>query len=325
MENKEEQKLYTKHHTHILLGICVLFCVSAFLTTLHFQKENQKMQAETEEPLPREEFFSSSPTYQKEFFDNLTLEANSYVVYDIVSGKVLASKNKDAIMPLASITKVATSYMAEMYIKKDSLIVKNFDTLPEGASGIYEGAVWKKEDLVKYTLLVSSNDGARTLARTVGEELGAKTDQDAISLFLEKLNQDLKSFGYKTLYFYNETGLDESVTQGGGYGSAEEVAHFITRLYSQNPTLFDQTYKKESVAIFSGKEKVVQNTNKAADKTQGLLASKTGYTDLAGGNLAVVLDLDFGHPVAIVVLGSTYEGRFQDVEKLREVTLKSMK
>jgi D-alanyl-D-alanine carboxypeptidase len=47
-----------------------------------------------------------------------------------------------------------------------------------------------------------------------------------------------------------------------------------------------------------------------------LLGSKTGLTDLAGGNLAVVFDAGFDHPVGVVVLGSSEKGRFEDVEKL---------
>ena len=102
MENKEEQKLYTKHHTHILLGICVLFCVSAFLSSAHLQKDQEK-EEKIKTFISREEIFSPPPVYKKEAFENLMIKASAYVVYDVVSGAVIAGKNKDAIMPLASI------------------------------------------------------------------------------------------------------------------------------------------------------------------------------------------------------------------------------
>jgi D-alanyl-D-alanine carboxypeptidase len=50
----------------------------------------------------------------------------------------------------------------------------------------------------------------------------------------------------------------------------------------------------------------------------GLIGAKTGYTDLAGGNLVVAFDLEIGHPVIAVVLGSTQEGRFTDMRALIE-------
>ena len=48
----------------------------------------------------------------------------------------------------------------------------------------------------------------------------------------------------------------------------------------------------------------------------GFIGAKTGYTDLAGGNLVAVFDIDIGHPLIAVVLGSTEEGRFTDIETL---------
>ena len=47
---------------------------------------------------------------------------------------------------------------------------------------------------------------------------------------------------------------------------------------------------------------------------------KTGYTDLAGGNLAVVFDVGPVHPVIAVVLHSTQLGRFDDMKKLVAAT-----
>ena len=48
----------------------------------------------------------------------------------------------------------------------------------------------------------------------------------------------------------------------------------------------------------------------------GFMGGKTGYTDLAGGNLAAVFDLTIGRPVVAVVLHSTEAGRFADIRTL---------
>ena len=52
-----------------------------------------------------------------------------------------------------------------------------------------------------------------------------------------------------------------------------------------------------------------------------MLLSKTGLTDLAGGNLSLVFDVGIGHPVAVVVLGSTKSARFTDGVELVHATL----
>ncbi len=48
----------------------------------------------------------------------------------------------------------------------------------------------------------------------------------------------------------------------------------------------------------------------------GFVAAKTGYTDLAGGNLVAIYDLEPGLTVVAAVLGSTRDGRFDDIKTL---------
>jgi D-alanyl-D-alanine carboxypeptidase len=60
----------------------------------------------------------------------------------------------------------------------------------------------------------------------------------------------------------------------------------------------------------------VDNTNAIATQIPNLLGSKTGYTDLAGGNLTVAFDLGLNRPIIITVLGSTRDARFSDVLEL---------
>ena len=64
------------------------------------------------------------------------------------------------------------------------------------------------------------------------------------------------------------------------------------------------------------------NTNRALGSIPQLIGAKTGYTDLAGGNLAFIFDAGFGRPVLAVMLGSTEEGRFEDAKKITDAILK---
>ncbi len=61
---------------------------------------------------------------------------------------------------------------------------------------------------------------------------------------------------------------------------------------------------------------MVKNTNEVVQNIDGLIASKTGYTDLSGGNLVVAFDAGLNHPIIVTVLGSSQEGRFSDTLKL---------
>ena len=73
-------------------------------------------------------------------------------------------------------------------------------------------------------------------------------------------------------------------------------------------------------------EKIVgiPNTNQSIEELFGAEGSKTGFTDIAGGNLGVIVDITVGHPVVLVVLGSSREGRFKDIATLYTALQKSL-
>ena len=66
------------------------------------------------------------------------------------------------------------------------------------------------------------------------------------------------------------------------------------------------------------------NTNDAVSKIPNMIGSKTGYTDLAGGNLTIAFDAGLNRPIVITVLGSTHDDRFTDVLTLIDAVQKSL-
>jgi D-alanyl-D-alanine carboxypeptidase len=115
----------------------------------------------------------------------------------------------------------------------------------------------------------------------------------------------------------NGTGLDESTSVSGGYGSATDVAKLAGALLRTAPEIARaSTETSMTIQSSTGALHTLPNTNPNVVRVPNILLSKTGFTDLAGGNLVVVYDAGIGHPVAIVVMGSTRDGRFVDVETL---------
>jgi len=161
-----------------------------------------------------------------------------------------------------------------------------------------EIAIKDISELADSALMQSSNESASALA---------SMDNDFINL----MNQRAKELNLNQTYFLNETGLDISENLSGGYGSAKDIAKLIIYALRNNPHLFETTTTNSPV-----------NTNPYATTTTELIASKTGWTDLAGGNLAVVFDAGLDHPIIAVVLGSSKEERFTDMQKLIETTFK---
>ncbi len=255
-------------------------------------------------------------------FSNIPIEGRAAVVYDVANGKIIFQKNANARMPLASLTKLMTALTATDLVPLNSgITIRKEFLVGEGDTGLLPGETWKLKDLLDFSLMVSSNDGARSVASVVGAVNLKSTDYDlGRKDFILQMNAEAQKLALKQMYFINESGLDEGNT-AGGYGSATDVAKLLEYMLGHNPEILETT-KYETLTIDSGsRAHVAKNTNLDIQKIPGLLASKTGYTDLAGGNLAVAFDASIGRPIIVVVLGSSEKGRFSDVQNLVNASL----
>lgn len=239
--------------------------------------------------------------------------AKAAYMYDGVTGEVLYEKEPHMQLPLASLTKLMTVLTAVSLLPEKSTVRITPEALQvDGDSGLSLGEAWNLEDLAHFVLITSSNDGAHALALESARGSGAEIEN-----FHNAMNNKAKALGLSETYYLNDTGLDMSPTVAGAYGSARDMAILALTASRERPELFEYSVEPErSFTSLSGRIHIAKNTSLAASTLLASSASKTGYTDLAGGNLAVVFEPVLGHPVAIAVLGSTREGRDRDVEAL---------
>ena len=301
---------------HVHLDVDLIYGLSALLivifSILNFSRSLPNTQSI---PTPKAEEPLTSQRIDKAAFQNISVEAKAYIVYDILREEVIASNNETKELPLASITKIMMALSATLHSEKNSYVT----ITPSSIEGTYDLGLknkqkWKLSELLKYTLMFSSNDGAEAVA----DALGGK---DA---FVLQMNTDAKSFGLK-MVFTDPAGRDKG-SRIGGIGSALDVAKLFSIARKVIPDVLDTTTKKRGYAISSfGKLNGIPNTNQYIESFSGAEASKTGYTDLAGGNLGVIIDVTLGHPVVFVVLGSSKEGRFRDIELLYSTLKKGMR
>lgn len=250
---------------------------------------------------------------------NTFVQAKSYVIYDVVDKKVLASKNGDKVLPLASLTKIVAAITALHIAKEDTDIIIRKDYMRADETldiGMQVGQKWKLEELLKYALTISSNSSMDIIANTL---------DSSNARFIEHMNSYVEELGFNGFVFNSAPGLDYGEVIGGK-GSATEYAKLFAKAYELMPDIMSYTINSK-VNLNSGIKKIYQvpNTNQKASSIVGLMASKTGYTDAAGGNLAVLINLDVNRPVVIVVLGSTIDGRFKDVNRLHTALEKLLK
>lgn len=257
-------------------------------------------------------------------FPEVALEAKSAYVYDARTQTVLYALHENTRMPLASLTKVMAALIAEeLSPSYGTVTVSKYALSTEGDSGLRPGERWSLKDLLDFSLVSSSNDGIRAVALSLGAlESASATESEIIDDFVRTMNKKATELDMKNTYFWNETGLDESEYKGGAYGTTKDMTTLLEYIIQYHPQLFEAT--KESETTFTSLDNyghVAKNTNHITDEIPGLLASKTGFTSTAGGNLVFAFDPELGRPIIVTILGSTAEGRFEDAKKLVNATL----
>ncbi|MBP6881698.1 MAG: D-alanyl-D-alanine carboxypeptidase [Candidatus Pacebacteria bacterium] len=262
-------------------------------------------------PTPTQTAASAAPAVPQKF-DDVDLRANAAYVWDVRSQRALYAKNEDEALPLASITKLMTALLAYELVEDEAeAIIPAAAINQEGSSGLSAGEHLSIEELRDLALISSSNDAAYALGASVGELLG---DSDPASQFIHGMNIRADELGLASLEFWNTTGLDLSTTKPGAIGSARDVSFLMEYIITHHPEIITPTQETATrVYNAAGAYHEVSNTNEAATEIPNMIGSKTGYTDLAGGNLTIAFDAGFDRPIVITVLGSTRDERFTDV------------
>jgi D-alanyl-D-alanine carboxypeptidase len=246
-------------------------------------------------------------------FDNAVVTARSAFVWDVKTGRALFNKNGDEVLPLASVTKLMTALVAYELLDDDTLVNISVDAIrTDGDSGLSDGETFSLKNLTDMVLVASSNDGAEALGAAAGESVVAEGKPEDI--FVHAMNLRAEQLGLTNTIFNNASGLDISKEKAGAYSTARDISFLMEYIVTNYPDVTALT-KVENTYVYneSGEYHEVENTNEIVNKIDGLIASKTGYTELSGGNLVIAFNAGLNHPIIVVVLGSTFKERFTDV------------
>jgi D-alanyl-D-alanine carboxypeptidase len=246
-------------------------------------------------------------------FALLDIQAEAAFVWDVREQRVLMERNSDTALPLASITKLMTALVAYELLEDESKVNITIDAIKtDGDSGLSDGETFSLHDITDMVLIASSNDGAEALAAQAGSAVKGAVDPER--LFVHAMNIRAEELGLTNTRFMNATGLDMSEEEAGAYSSARDVALLMEYLIMHYPQVTKlTTIDKTRIYNEQGNYHEVENTNVVVGDIEGLIASKTGYTTLAGGNLVVAFDAGLNRPIVAAVLGSTFNERFTDI------------
>lgn len=233
------------------------------------------------------------------------VKAKAISIYNINTGEYLYGKNEDTPLPLASLVKTMTIFVAIKNLSTETIIQLSKEAIAQnGDTTLLRDEKWNLGDLTKFTLVSSSNDGAYAISESIPD-------------MIFKMNEEAKLIGMKSASFLNSTGLDINETESGSYSSAKDANIMAVAAYQAFPDIFNVTSLPEiEIQSNSGITHKAPNTDTILTKVPNILFSKTGYTTLAGGNLTVIFKNKENHLIAVTMLGSTIEGRFSDMIKL---------
>lgn len=214
------------------------------------------------------------------------LSAQSAILMDGDSGRVLYEKNADEERLIASITKIMTALVALESTEdlEAPVTVKREYTLTEGSSMYLKvGEELSMRELLYGLMLSSGNDAALAIA---GECAG---DTET---FVDWMNQRAVSLGMTHTHFANPNGLNDEAH----YSTARDMA-ILTREALQNSE-FAAIVATKSIALG---ERNLTNHNKLLWRYEGAIGVKTGYTQMAGRTLVSAAERDGQTLIAVTL------------------------
>jgi D-alanyl-D-alanine endopeptidase (penicillin-binding protein 7) len=234
-----------------------------------------------------------TPDFNKAGEPNLL--SHAAMVFDPTTGKALFAKNADAPMPIASITKIMTA-MVVLDAKLDMddpvvIDVGDIDTIKGSRSRLPVGSAFRREDLLRLSLMASDNRAASALGRAYPGGLPA---------FVSAMNARAQLIGMSSTRFVDPTGLAP-----GNVSSPQDLAKMVAEA-SRYPQIRDFSTTPELHVTLPNAKKPMgfSNTNQLV-KSQNwdIGLSKTGYINEAGKCLVMQATIA-NNPVVIVLLDS---------------------
>ncbi len=233
---------------------------------------------------------------------DMNLNAESYLLMEASTGKVLLSHNESYFESPASVTKIMTLLLVCEALELGKYKLEDYVTISEYASSMGGSQVFLKEgermtveELLKCTVIASANDAAVALA-----ELTEGTEK----AFVSKMNDRAKALGLKKTSFENVTGLDDTTTNH--YSCTMDIAIMSKELIKYDIITEYASLWQDSIR---DGEFILTNTNRLVRFYDGCNGLKTGSTDKAGYCISVTAKRGDMQLIAVIMNASSITER----------------
>lgn len=239
--------------------------------------------------------------------DELDLHSSVALVVDQDTHEILYRKNDQAVLPIASLTKLMTGLLiaeAKLPMEEPIRITQaDVDTEKGSSSRLAVGTVLSRGELMHLSLMSSENRAANALGRTYPGGLGA---------FVERMNQRAWSLGMKDTRYVEPTGLSSR-----NQSSASDLAVLVAVAYKE-PMLRELSTSHGREVEVGRRTLQYNNTNRLVkNPAWDIGLQKTGYISEAGRCLVMQTQVS-GRKLIMVFLDSAGKlSRLGDAERVR--------
>src|SRR5574344_1877412 len=242
------------------------------------------------------------------------IAAPNYMLLDVTANQVLASKDVDAQIEPASLTKLMTAYLVFDALRAKKITLEQRLPVSERAWKMPGSRMFidpkmqvPVDDLIKGMIVQSGNDATMALAEGVG---------GTVENFVRLMNEQAKALGMTGTTYRNPEGL----TEPGHLTTARDLSILSMRLMRDFPQYMHyykiKDYRYEGTPAANGNNR---NTLLFRDPTVDGL--KTGHTNAAGYCLVATAKRDLPNVgqrrlLSIVLCTASEKARANESQKL---------
>lgn len=236
-----------------------------------------------------------------------TIQADSAILIEASTGRVIFEKNADVARPPASMTKMMTCILGLENLPKRSLVKISEAAAYAEDNTFYwtPGDVIQADEIMLGMMMVSDNGAAIAIAEAVAGSVGD---------FAWLMNSRAAEIGCDSTHFANPNGLPND----NHYSTARDMAKIA--MYGMTiPDFRDIVSMRKAVIHWrspADKWSEAETTNDLLGVYNGMTGIKTGWTRAAGGCLAASAKRSDVELIAIVMHSTDNQTRFDDAAKL---------
>ena len=252
------------------------------------------------------------------------LYAQSAVLMDAESGRVLFGKNEEDQKAMASTTKIMTCILALEKGDLDDVVTfsEYAASQPKVHLGASKGKQFYLKDLLYSLMLESHNDSAVAIAEHIS---------GSVEKFADLMNQKALELGCENTHYVTPNGLDASDANGNHVTTASDLATIMCYCIkgSEKAAEFLEITQTLSYSFSDIEKKVTyscNNHNSFLTMMEGAISGKTGYTSKAGYCYVGALEKD-ERTFVVALLGCGWPNhknyKWSDTMELMEYALEN--